>query len=137
MQAKTLSLFPLALAAFIGQAQADTAAVLTAKAPIQISAEAKRFDLVQVDGANHRLLAAHSQAGTLTVIDLGNDTLLKEIPADEKVSGVAIDSADGKYFAGGLHGVAVIDSKTLEKTGFIATNGPTDDMAFDPQGGKL
>ena len=135
MHAKT-ALFPFVFALLAFQARAATAP-LTAQTPIQVSSEAKRFDLVQVDSDKHRLLAAHSQAGTLTVIDLDTGKLEREVPADEKVSGVAIDTADGKYFAGGLHGVAVIDSKTLEKTGFIATNGPTDDMAFDPEGGKL
>ena len=135
MHAKT-ALLPFALALLAFQAQADTAP-LTAQTPIQVSSEAKRFDLVQVDSDKHRLLAAHSQAGTLTVIDLDTGKLEHEVPADEKVSGVAMDAADGKYFAGGLHGVAVIDSKTLEKTGFIATTGPTDDMAFDPEGGRL
>ena len=137
MQAKILSLLPLALAALSIQSQADTAAPLTPQAPIQVSAEPKRFDLVQVDGTTHRLLAAHSQAGTLTVIDLTTGKLEREIPAVEKTSGVAVDAADGKYYAGGIQGVAVIDSKTLQKTGFIATPGPTDDMAFDAESGKL
>ena len=129
-------LLAVTAAGFVSHCLADTAP-LTAQTPVQVSAEAKRFDLVQVDGARHRLLAAHSQAGTLTVIDLDTDKLERETPADEKVSGVAIDTADGKYFAGGLHGVAIIDSRTLEKTGFINTPGPTDDMAFDPQNARL
>ncbi|HET7176567.1 MAG TPA: YncE family protein [Gammaproteobacteria bacterium] len=136
MQAKTFPLLPLALAACCINLQAD-AAPLTAETPVQVSPEAKRFDLVTVDTAKHRLLAAHSQAGTLSVIDLDSDKLLREIPAVEKTSGVAVDTADGKYFAGGIQGVAVIDSKTLEKTGFIATAGPTDDMAYDADSHKL
>ena len=137
MQAKTLSLLPLALAACCISLQAMAAAPLTAETPVQVSPEAKRFDLMTVDAAKHRLLAAHSQAGALTVIDLDSDKLLREIPAVEKTSGVAVDTADGKYFAGGIQGVAVIDSKTLEKTGFIATAGPTDDMAYDADSHKL
>ena len=137
MQTKTLLLLLASTPLFLAtQAQADTAP-LTAETLVEVSPEAKRFDLVQVDGTMHRLLAAHSQAGTLMVIDLATNKLVREIPADEKVSGVAIDAADGKYFAGGIHGVAVIDSKTLEKTGFINTTGPTDDIAFDSVDGKL
>ena len=136
MQAKTFPLLPLALATCCINLQAGAAA-LTAETPVQVSPEAKRFDLVTVDTAKHRLLAAHSQAGTLTVIDLDSDKLLREIPAVEKTSGVAVDTADGKYFAGGIQGVAVIDSKTLEKTGFIPTAGPTDDMAYDADSHKL
>ena len=137
MQPKTLSLLALGLAASLLGLQTDAAAPLTPETPVQVSPKAKRFDLVTVDTDRHRLLAAHSQAGTLTVIDLGTDKLLREIPAVEKTSGVAVDAADGKYFAGGIQGVAVIDSKTLEKTGFIPTTGPTDDMAYDPDSHKL
>lgn len=137
MQTKTLSLLALGLATSLLGLQTDAAAPLTPETPVQISPEAKRFDLVTVDVNQHRLLAAHSQAGALTVIDLGTGKLLREIPAVEKTSGVAVDTADGKYFAGGIQGVAVIDGKTLEKTGFIPTAGPTDDMAYDPGSHKL
>ena len=131
---------PLAFAALalsLAQARADSAAPLTAQTPIQVSPDAKRFDLVAVDAARHRLLAAHSQAGALTVIDLATDKPLAEIPVGDKVSGVAVDVDDGKYFADALQGVAVIDSKTLAKTAFIPTTGPTDDMAYDPASHKL
>ncbi len=138
MHAKTCLLLPLALAASLPAfaAQADNAP-LTAETPVQVSNEAKRFDLLTVDTAQHRLLAAHSQAGSLTVIDLNTNKVLAEIAAADKVSGVAVDTADGKYFAGGIQGVAVVDSKTLKKTAFINTTGPTDDMAYDPASHKL
>jgi len=119
------------------QANADATTPLTAQTPIQVSAEPKRFDLMTVDAAQHRLLAAHSQAGTLTVIDLGTDRLLAEIAVGDKVSGVAVDTEDGKYFADAIQGVGVIDSKNLQKTAFIKTSGPTDDMAYDPTNHKL
>lgn len=134
MHPKTLTLLSLVLAASLAQADNPP---LQAKDTVQVSAEAKRFDLVTVDAAQHRLLAAHSQAGTLTVIDLNTDKPLAEIPVADKVSGVAVDTADGKYFAGGIQGVGVIDSKTLKKTAFINTSGPTDDMAYDSAGHKL
>lgn len=138
MQTKTLSLLPLALVTLGALApSAEAAAPLTAEAPIQVSADAKRFDLVTVDAIEHRLLAAHSQAGTFTVIDLNTDKVLSEIAVGTKPSGVAIDAADGKYFTGTTEGVSVIDSKSLKKTGFIATTGPTDDMAYDPDSHKL
>lgn len=135
MQAKALSLLALPLSLLCLQAHASEP--LVAETPVQISSEAKRFDLMTMDSAKDRLLAAHSQAGELTVIDLATGKLLREIPAVEKTSGVAVDTADDKYFAGGIQGVAVIDSKTLQKTGFISTSGPTDDMAYDPMSHKL
>ena len=113
-----------------GALAAASAPVLSAQAPIEVSATAKRFDLMTVDGDRHRLLAAHSQAGTLTVIDLAADKLEREVPVG-KSSGVAVDPQDGKYFVGTTQGVAVVDRNTLAKTGFIATPGPTDAMVFD------
>lgn len=138
MHAKPSLLLPLSLIASLLAlgAQADNTP-LTAQTPVQVSPEAKRFDLVTVDAAQHRLLAAHSQAGTLTVIDLNTSKVMGEIAAADKVSGVAVDTADGKYFAGGIQGVAVVDSRTLKKTAFIDTTGPTDDMAYDPASHKL
>ena len=140
MNSKTLRLLPLAFAVsgILAVQAAPGAPALQAQTAIQVSADPKRFDLVAVDGARHRLLAAHSQAGTLTVLDLDTDKLEREVPTGvDKVSGVAIDTADSKYFAGGIQGVAVIDSKTLEKTAFVATSGPTDDMAYDPDSHRL
>jgi len=137
MNAKILLVFPLALSAsLLAAAQADSGTpVLQAQTPIQVSADAKRFDLVAVDSAHHRLLAAHSQAGTLSIVDIAADKLEREIPVGDKPSGVAVDAEDGKYFVGTLTGVTIIDSKTLEKTAFIPTSGPTDGMVYDD--GKL
>lgn len=109
---------------------------LQAQTPIQVSAKAKRFDLVAVDSMHHRLLAAHSQAGTLTIVDTLTNKLEREIPVGES-SGVAIDAQDGIYFVGTTKGVAVVNSKTLKKTAFIQTPGPTDAMAFDPANDRL
>ena len=138
MNTKTLLLVSLTLSAagVLADAQADAAApVLQAQTPIQVSTEPKRFDLLAVDSAHHRLLAAHSQAGTLSIVDTAGNKLEKEIPVGDKPSGVAVDAQDGKYFVGTLTGVTFLDSKTLEKTGFVATSGPTDAMVY--AGGKL
>ena len=128
MQAKTLTLLFLVLAASL--AQADGPAPLQAQDPVQVTADAKRFDLLAMDSAHHRLLAAHSQAGTLSIVDTAGNKLEKEIPVGDKPSGVAIDAEDGKYFVGTLTGVTFVDSKTLEKTAFVATSGPTDAMVY-------
>jgi hypothetical protein len=49
---------------------AKTIQPLTPEAPIEVSEAPKRIDLMAVDGADRRLLAAHSRAGTLTVQEL-------------------------------------------------------------------
>jgi YVTN family beta-propeller protein len=131
MHAKSL-LRPLAFSVSL-LATARVAArtpVLQAETPIQVSAEPKRFDLVAVDSAKHRLVAAHSQAGTLSIVNVATGKLEREIPVGDKPSGVAIDAADGKYFVGTLTGVTFIDSDTLEKAAFIPTSGPTDAMVY-------
>lgn len=110
--------------------------VLSKKTAIEVSVASKRFDLMAVDKTQHRLLAAHSRAGTLTVVDLVHNRLEDEISVGRS-SGVAIDTRDGKYFVGTTKGVAVVDSKTLKKTDFIRTSGPTDAMVFSPDNDKL
>src|SRR5690348_16573613 len=128
MQAKLLTLLTAVL--MVPLAQAGNPPPLQAKAPVQVSAEPKRFDLLAVDPDRHRLLAAHSQAGTLSIVDTAAGKLEREIAVGDKPSGVAVDTADGKYFVGTLTGVSFIDSKTLEKSGFVATSGPTDAMVY-------
>lgn len=140
MNTKTLSVLSLALSvsSTLASAQADSAApVLQAQTPIQVSGEGKRFDVIAIDSAKHRLLAGHSQAGTLSIVDTAANKLEKEIPVGDKPSGVAVDSQDGEYFVGTLTGVTFVDSKTLEKTAFVATSGPTDAMVYDSENGKL
>lgn len=109
---------------------------LQPEAPIEVSAAPRRFDLIMVDNDRHRLLAAHSQAGTLAVIDLAAGKLEREVPVGHS-SGVAIDASDNKYFVGTTEGVAIVDRDTLGKTGFISTPGPADAMVFDPQNRRL
>lgn len=89
-----------------------------------------------VDAAGRRLLAAHSAAGTLTVVNLRTDKPVGEVNVGES-SGVAVDRAEGKYFVGTTKGVAVVSSSTLKKTGFIDTGGPADAMVFDPANDRL
>lgn len=133
----TLALACSAAGIFATGARADKQpAVLQAQTPIMVSAAPKRFDLLAVDGSRHRLLGAHEEAGTLSVIDLSANTLVREVPVGQ-TSGVAVDAKDGKYFVGTTRGVAVVDSGTLEKTGFVATPGPADAMTYDPDGGRL
>lgn len=90
-----------------------------------------------VDNTRHRLLAAHSQAGTLTVVNLLNNSLEAEIPVGSDSSGVAVDAKGEKYFVGTDKGIAVVDARSLKETGFIATPGPADAMIFDPYNGDL
>lgn len=110
--------------------------VLAPQEPIQVSDEEKSFDLLGIDSRNHRLLGAHSEAGTLTIVDMNDRKLRAEIPVGES-SGVAVANEYGKYFVGTTKGVAVVDSRTLKQIYFNDLPGPTDAMAFDANSGKL
>lgn len=103
---------------------------------IEVSSASRRFDLMAVDRLRHRLLAAHSRAGALTVINLDDNKLMAEIPVGMS-SGVAVDTQNGKYFVGTTKGVAVVDPATLKKVDFITTAGPADAMVYDPENGNL
>ena len=138
MIAKQVTALIFALTA-LSSARANAAAateVLTPGTPIEVSAQAARFDLMTVDASQRRLLAAHSHAHTLTVVDLGKDSLIGEIPVG-KSSGVAVDTIDNKYFVGTEQGVAVVDRRTLKKVDLIKTPGPADAMIFDPANDRL
>jgi hypothetical protein len=141
MSMRTLLMSVAALCTGAMVALSATAAVaapqaLRPEAPIEVSAAPKRFDLMTVDKARRRLLVAHSQAGTLTVIDHAADKLEHEVPVGQS-SGVAVDPQDGKYFVGTTQGVAVVDRNTLGKIGFISTPGPADAMVFDQNDDRL
>lgn len=115
---------------------AEHQAILKPEKAIEVSAKPQRFDLMAVDNQRRRLIVAHSEAGTLTVVNLSDSTLDKEIPVGVS-AGVAVDSKDEKYFVGTEKGVAVVDRKTLRKTGFINTPGPVDAIAFDARNNRL
>ena len=137
MIAKQLAVLALGVGV-MSTANASTAVakVLTPEAPIEVSAKAARFDLMTVDAAEHRLLAAHSHAHKLTVVGLPAGKSVREIPVGES-AGVAVDAIDNKYFVGTERGVVVVDRKSLKKIDTIATPGPADAVIFDPQNDRL
>ncbi len=135
-----LSLAAVALASLALGASAAHAVsqhpVLTPERPVEVSTGGARFDLMAVDAAKRRLLAAHSQAGTLTIVDLAANKLLREVPVGRSAD-VAVDEVDNRYFVSTAKGVAVVDRNSLRNTGFVATPGPADAMLFDPQNDRL
>ncbi|HEV2172190.1 MAG TPA: YncE family protein [Nitrospira sp.] len=111
---------------------ADTSPVLTALPAVQVSETPKRFDLLAMDQHNHRLLAAHAQAGALSVVDANSDKLRWDEPLGDHSSGVAVDSDTDRYYVSLDNGVAAVDSNTLHRTFYIDTPGPTDAIIYDP-----
>ncbi len=95
-----------------------------------------RFDYMEVDAENDRLLAAHAAAKKLAIVDLKTGKLLPSIEVGE-VQGVAIDSKSGTYILGDAaeHKVVFVSAKTLKVTGEVKVSGPVDAIAFDPKTG--
>ena len=111
--------------------------LLTARAPILVSRPGGFFDYLTMDAQMRRLLAVHSSAQTLDVIDIDHGRVERRIRVGSG-HGVAVDARDGKYFVGtDDRTVAVIDRQTLKKVRGIALPGPADDIEFDPRNGLL
>ena len=130
----------LLLSSLVAVSPASTAADLSplvSQSPIQVSEKPQRFDLLSVDVQRHRLLAAHAQAGALTIVDTGSGKLRWDDPLGEHTSGVAVDSDDDRYFLSLDQGVVVIDSNTTRKTLYIDTPGPTDAIIYDHGTNKI
>jgi DNA-binding beta-propeller fold protein YncE len=133
MTLNTLLARAAASAAFALLASAAFAAPpLIAHAPIIVPGGPGGFDWMLVDRTQNRLYASHGATKTLTVLDL-NTQAVRQIPTGD-VAGIAVDTPDGKVFAGGGdQKVVVLNNQTLAKIGEIALTGPVDDIKFDPK----
>jgi len=107
---------------------------LVAGKPIPVPDSKGGFDFLEVDAAQRRLLASHTGNNTLDVFDLDTGKLIRHVPTG-KAQDAAVDSQAGKYYVGVSREqiVAVVDSKTLEKTSEIKIPGPSDAVVFDPK----
>jgi DNA-binding beta-propeller fold protein YncE len=96
------------------------------------------FDYLQVDEKYRRLLVAHTGSRTLDVIDLNNNSILRQESVGE-AHGIAVDVKDGKYFVGTSRPpyVVVLGRKYMVKDDQIAVGGPIDAVAFDPANGMV
>ena len=108
---------------------------LTGHEPIEIPNSRGSFDLLQVDVVKHRLLLAHTGNGTLDIIDLKTEKLLKQIKTGA-VMDTASDAKKNRYYASVSKEkkFVIIDSDTLEITGEIPLPGPGDALTLGPTG---
>ena len=113
-------------------------APLKADEPILVPDSKGKFDFIEVDTTARRLLANHTQNGTLDVFDLDSGKLIKHCPTGA-AQGVGVDEKGGKYFVGVSKEkkLVTIDAKTLETTGELALTGPADDVLFCPKNGHV
>lgn len=88
------------------------------------------FDSLAFDADAHRLLAAHSGANTLTVLDTKTGKVI-ELETGS-VNGIGISKKHDRYFvAGGDKEVVAVDRKTLKIVGRVPVSGPADLVAVD------
>ncbi|CAN5723119.1 hypothetical protein BH11ARM2_BH11ARM2_22560 [soil metagenome] len=94
------------------------------------------FDALAFDSQNHRVLAAHSGAGTLAVLDTETGKV-EEIDTGS-INGVAVSKKLDRYFvAGGGKELVAIDRKSLKVVGRVALSGPADLLAVDTKRGHV
>lgn len=89
-----------------------------------------RFDALTFDSVNHRVLAAHSEAGTLAVLDTVTGKS-REITTGP-INGVAVSERLNRVFvAGGGNKLIALDRKTLAPVGSVDLGGPADIVTLD------
>ncbi len=137
MNKKLFQLFQLLLlCATISSVEGSANSPLVASVPMALEEKVGRFDFMEVDARNQRLLAAHKGAGSLALIDLKTGKLLPEITVGQ-VQGIAVDHLTGTYILGDAdeHKIVFVDAETLKKSGELIVSGPVDAIAFDPKNG--
>lgn len=97
-----------------------------------LAVKAARFDFLQVDSINGRLLVTHCGAGQLSIVDLKTGESLSPV-AVGSVQGVAVDSKLGTYILGYAdeHIIFFVSARTLKKMGELKVDGPVDAIAID------
>ena len=110
---------------------ADAPPALTPQAPIVLQRAPGAFDSLQIDDRYRRLLVAHSGSRTLDVVDLNNNSVLRQEAVGEG-HGIAVDVKDGKYFVGTSRQafVVVLGRKFMVKDDQIPTGGPINAIAL-------
>ena len=111
------------------------AEVLNGHDPIEIPNSRGGFDYLQVDAVRNRLLLDHTGNGTLDIIDLATETLIKQIKTGAAM-GVAMDAKSRHYYVSVSKEkkLVIIDAEKLEITGEVPLPGPGDALAVGPTG---
>jgi DNA-binding beta-propeller fold protein YncE len=111
---------------------------LVANPPTELPGPAAHFDFMGVDPSAHRILAAHTGAGTLELLDLNLGKPMNAIPVGD-AQGVAVDVRGHRYFLGNdkKQSIVTLDSKSLKQISEVKVDGPVDAIAFDPKNGLV
>jgi hypothetical protein len=131
---KNIVITTLVLSSLIGLVHAVSATdALVPQPPMELSGTQGKFDFIKVDSARNRLLACHTQNGSLDVIDLTSGKLVKSV-ATGNAQGVAIDDKSGRYFVSCSKPpkMVVVDSAKLGVAGEVALPEAADLVAYSP-----
>jgi DNA-binding beta-propeller fold protein YncE len=94
------------------------------------------FDVISFDSKYHRVLACHSRAKTLAVLDVDSGKV-DEIDTGA-INGVVVsDKLSRIYVAGPDQKMVVLDRATLKVLQTVDLSGPADVMAFDSKRGQV
>ncbi len=110
--------------------------LLEAGKPLVLAGTHGRFDFLAMDVEGRRLLAAHTGNGSLDIIDIDKQAVVKIVPTGAAQS-AAVDAKGKRYFASVSKPpqLVVIDATTLEVVGKVPLAGPADLMAFHAKSG--
>jgi len=113
------------------------AASLTPGQPLELVGTHGKFDFIKIDPALHRLLVCHTGNGSLDVIDVDANKLIKSIPTGA-AQGVAVDNKNGRYFVSVSKPpkLVIIDSTKLEVIGEVPLPDPADVMAYHAESNR-
>jgi DNA-binding beta-propeller fold protein YncE len=111
-----------------------SADILTGSEPILIPNSTGPFESLRVDSTKRRLLMAHTGNGTLDIIDLKTETLLKQINTGA-AQDCAIDSRKGNYYVSVSREkkLVVISRETLDITKEIFLPGAANGVCVAPE----
>ena len=95
------------------------------------------FDWMAADPDKQRILASHPDTHSIAILDLST-AVVQSVDTGVACSGIAVDTADDKYFFGGDgQKIEVFDREKLTKIDEIPLTGPVDDMVYDPDNGTI
>jgi DNA-binding beta-propeller fold protein YncE len=109
----------------------SAAGSLTPGNPVEVTGTHGKFDFIKIDSANNRLLACHTENGSLDVIDIITSKLIKSIFIGN-AQGVAIDSKNNRYFVSVSKPtkMVIVNSTKLDVIGEVALPDPADLIAY-------
>ena len=134
---------------------AEPPPALTPQVPILDPRAAGFFDYLQVDEKYRRLLVAHTGSRTFDVIDLNDNSVLRQesvgeahgiavivkddqIPVGGPIDAVAFDTDTGMVYADRYdNSIVVINAKTNKMSATIPVGGGLEYIVYDPGSGRI